>query len=99
MIIGAIGPSLMVDKFSIVARDIPEVTIRPLRYETMLEAPRIAAERQTEVDALYFSGTSPYFLAASAVQPLVPWFYLDRPVSGLPFAFLEARGFWMALST
>ena len=93
MIIGAIGPSLMVDKFSIVARDIPEVTIRPLWYETMLEAPRIAAERQAEVDALYFSGTSPYFLAASAVQPLVPWFYLDRPVSGLPFAFLEARRF------
>ena len=52
MIIGAIGPSLMVDKFSIVARDIPEVTIRPLWYETMLEAPRIAAERQMEVDAL-----------------------------------------------
>ena len=93
MILGVIGPSLIVDKFQTVARDVPRLTLRPLLYETMLDAPGIAAGAQTEVDALFFSGVLPYFMAASVVQPAVPWFYLERPISGLPFAFLEAGKF------
>jgi hypothetical protein len=93
MILGVIGPSLIVEKFQIVSRDLPQLTIRPMLYETMLDAPSIAAGNQSDVDALYFSGVLPYFMAASVVQPVVPWFYLERPTSGLSFAFLEARAF------
>ena len=34
MILGVIGPSLIVDKFQTVARDVPRLTLRPLLYET-----------------------------------------------------------------
>ena len=91
MILGVIGPSRIVQKFQWVANDISQLTVFPLTYETMLDAPRIAEENQSKVEALYFVGTSPYFLAARVVQPLVPWHYLERPIDGLPFALISAR--------
>jgi hypothetical protein len=76
---------------SLVAQDIPQLEVHPCPYENMLDAPRLAAEIQEKVEGLLFGGTTPYVLAANALQPTVPWFYLERPVCGLSFAFLKAR--------
>jgi hypothetical protein len=93
MIVGAIGPELVIQQFLGVTKDFPWLDVRSLPYENMLEAPTLAAEKQSEMDILYFMGLSPYYMAASAVEPRVPWFYLERPSGGLPFALLRARSF------
>ncbi|MDR1048464.1 MAG: hypothetical protein LBL51_01810, partial [Synergistaceae bacterium] len=91
MLLGVITPAFIVEKVGSVARDIPQLNLCYWPYEDMRDAPRLAAENQDQVDGLLFAGTSPYFLAANALQPAVPWFYLERPVCGLSFAFLRAR--------
>jgi hypothetical protein len=93
MIVGAIGPALSIQRFRYVAKDFPWLDVRPLPYENMLEAPALAAERQNETDILYFMGLSSYYLAASAIEPSIPWFYLERPSDGFPFALLRNRPF------
>lgn len=94
MELGVIGLPMLVRKVQWIAQDVPYLNVHPLFYETMLDAPRIAAENQNKVDALYFMGTSPYFLAASVIQPVVPWYYQECPIDGLPFALFSARAFW-----
>jgi len=91
--LGLIAPSVIIPRIQCVAKDIPQIEPYPLVYESILDAPRIAEKHQPELDALLFAGVMGYFLAASAVQSTIPWHYFDRPIEGLPFAFVAARDF------
>jgi hypothetical protein len=84
---------MVLPRIRCVAKDIPQIELYPLTYESILDTPRIAGKHQHEMDVLLFAGVMGYFLAASAVQPTIPWHYIDRAIEGLPFAFIAARDF------
>lgn len=91
MYIGLIGSSLLCRKGRKASLAVPEVTVQSLIYEAVTDAPDLALENQSRMDALLFLGLAPYLFALNSVPRTIPWFCSGIPPEGVMAALLDAR--------
>ena len=92
MRVGIIGPSQLVPKATrIVKKEFPQFEPIEYIYSTYTETPTLLKYHHLEVDALLFTGKTPYTLAGKYIKPLVPWEYVPRSGSSLMRVLLYAK--------
>ncbi len=92
MKVGIIGPSQVVAKTNrIIKREFPQIEPIDYIYSIYTETPAILKYHQLEVDALLFTGKTPYTLAGKTIKPTVPWEYVPRSGSSLMRILLHAK--------
>ena len=92
MKVGIIGPSQIVAKTrGIIQKDFPQIEPVEYIYSIYSETPDILKYHQLEVDALLFTGKTPYTLAGKSIKPTVPWEYVPRSGSSLMRVLLYAK--------
>ncbi len=93
MYLGLITPHSLLGKFMTAVENLPDVTLIPLVYLSIAEAPRMVNTYQDRVEAMFFAGPSPYFLSLHSVERTIPWYYLGLPTGGILAALLQARSY------
>jgi len=92
MKVGIIGPSQIVAKTNqIIKKEFPQIEPIDYIYSTYTETTDILNFHQLEVDALLFTGKTPYTLAGKFIKPTVPWEYVPRSGSTLLRVLLFAK--------
>ncbi len=92
MKVGIIGPSQIVAKTArIIKKEFPQIEPVEYVYSTYTETPALLKYHQLEVDALLFTGKTPYTLAGKFIKPTVPWEFVPRSGSSLMRILLYAK--------
>lgn len=92
MKVGVIGPSQIVAKtVKVIKREFPQIEPVEYIYAIYTETPAIIKYHQLEVDALLFTGKTPYTLAGKQLKQTVPWEYVPRSGSSLLRILLYAK--------
>jgi hypothetical protein len=96
MKVGIIGPSQIVAKTNrIIRNEFPQIEPVDYVYANYAETPAILNYHQFEVDALLFTGKTPYTLAGKFIKPTIPWEFVPRSGSSLMRILLYAK-LWTA---
>jgi hypothetical protein len=89
--LGIIGSLRLVEKVhGVIKCSFSQIEPVDLAYRNYKEAPAIAQYHQQLLDAILFTGTTPYMLARDFIKPSVICDYLPRSGSSLLRALLEA---------
>ena len=92
MKVGIIGPTQIVAKaVRIIKKEFPQIEPVEYIYSIYTETPDLLKYHQLEVDALLFTGKTPYTLAGKNIKPTVPWEYVPRSGSSLLRVLLYAK--------
>ena len=92
MKVGIIGPSQVVAKTNrIIKKEFPQIEPVDYIYSIYTETPSILKYHQLEVDALLFTGKTPYILAEKTVKPSIPWEFVPRSGSSLMRVLMYAK--------
>ena len=92
MKVGIIGPTQIVAKtVQIIQKDFPQIEPVEYIYANYTETPAVLKNHQLEVDALLFTGKTPYILAGKLFKPILPWEYVPRSGSTLMRTLLYAK--------
>ena len=91
MYIGLIGSTFLCRKGRTAALGVPEISTLSLIYDSVTDAPALARENQSRVDALFFLGVAPYLFSLNSVPRTIPWFCIGMPREGIMAALLQAR--------
>jgi len=90
MRLGIVGPKKSIDQITAVIENSFEyLDITRLEYTNYHEVPDIIAQTQRGLDALLFSGTTPFTFASRINTPSIPWEYIPRHGSTLLTMLLE----------
>ena len=92
MKVGVIGPSQIVAKaVQLIRKEFPQIEPVEYVYAIYTETPAMLKYHQLEVDALLFTGKTPYTLAGKQLKQIVPWEYVPRSGSSLLRVLLYAK--------
>lgn len=92
MKVGIIGPTQLVAKtVRLIKKEFPQIEPVEYVYSNYTETPAILKYHQLEVDALLFTGKTPYTLAGKFIKPTVPWEFVPRSGSSLMRVLLYAK--------
>lgn len=91
MKLGIIGPEQFVNKVHVVVKkNYPRIELVNLVYKEAAEAPDIVQKYQSNLDALIFSGKTPFKLSEKLIKQNIVWEYLPRHGSTLLSSLLKA---------
>ena len=91
MKLGLVGPVESVSQIErIIAQHSPYIQLFPLIYETYRDSVDLVRRRQTGLDCLLFSGSTPFKYASRFLAPAIPWDYIPREKSSLMTVLTEA---------
>lgn len=92
MKIGIIGPSQIVAKANrVIKNEFPQIEPVNYVYSIYLETLALLQYHHLEVDALLFTGKTPYTLACKSIPSSVPWEYVPRSGSSMLRVLLSAK--------
>lgn len=91
MKIGIIGPKASIQNVqNVIDKNYLFIEAVYFEYEHYSEAVQIVSENEAFVDALLFTGTTPYQYVSNFIKPKVPWEYLRRNQISFLSALLKA---------
>jgi len=90
MKIGVVGPSNSIKQVEeLVNSDFKYIELIKLGYEDYREVASIIKKYQRNLDALLFTGTTPFLFASKQNLPYIPWEYIPRHGSSLLSVLLK----------
>lgn len=90
MKLGIVGPAKFVDKINaIVEADFCQIEPQKICYREYIEAPDLVEKYASSLDAILFSGFTPFAYAEKHLKPTVPWEFIPRSPHSLVQTLLK----------